>query len=999
MAIINVSKDGDDGNDGSTVALSKLTLSAAHTAAVDGDLIRLCTPGGEWREDSGSGSLDFTKASMTSGIDIVGMDPRNPPIISGVSGSASVRITTTGYRFKNVIIDTSSDSNTILVQITAGTAIVAAFQKVKFVSSHDISSATAYLVSVTGAAAHSLTVEDCEFESWSRYMHGVLLGGTGAHRFIRSRINMSRVQSGVYGLRIGTDVTDLVIDKCEFDGYYGIFQSGEVVANCIYKIKDSIINGRNYAFLSNGAAASMRLKILVRNVISNGTTNGFSVTGNNTTVDAHELNSVSGNIAIAVPADGAYSGVQSRLVDCQSTAFSSAGHALLIGAGNESSYIEGHHSAANFGSYAAVLKGTNGVMRNSKLDGGTAQNLLLKGAVDWEISGNHLTQNAGGICIDIRNGDSTPIASGVVFKGNKCECVDGTMFSIGALTTQEDGTSIFDENEYHVSLDGAWGTVRGTSCSSLQDVRDAWTGVTTNEDKSWLRSFSESGDVRSLVGTDLAETTVGNIAGNVSVVFDNADATTTKTADDIGGSSLTVGDIADAVWDELLAGHAVSGSAGETLDNVATGTPPTAAAIRAEIDSNSTQLAAIVADTNELQTDDVPGLIAALNNISAAQVNAEVDTALADYDGPTNTEMVAAFTQIKGATWATTDTLEAIRDRGDAAWTTATGFSTHSAADVNTAVEAGQVGADATAASATAANVDTFLATDGMGQYWFDAVAFTDMPSVATTTADKQALIEQCFTFDATATYNTEAGSLVDQIADNAGGSALTVEGIADAVWDEATSGHATAGSTGAALTAGGSGLTGPNTVTFTVDDGTDPIETARVRLYKGALSESKNTDVSGNASFAVDDGTPWYYSITATGYSSATGTVNVSGDDPAVTVSLSALVLASPTSPSLCTVAFDVINQRGAPVVGAKVLPLIMSEGSIAADAAVIDVTAYTLTDSDGRATMELIRSTEFGPGTGEYRIEVTDTRGRKFYMSYTVPDASSAVATVNVP
>ena len=38
-----------------------------------------------------------------------------------------------------------------------------------------------------------------------------------------------------------------------------------------------------------------------------------------------------------------------------------------------------------------------------------------------------------------------------------------------------------------------------------------------------------------------------------------------------------------------------------------TTTPPTAAAIRAEVDSNSTQLAAIVADTNELQTDLVNG--------------------------------------------------------------------------------------------------------------------------------------------------------------------------------------------------------------------------------------------------------------------------------------------------------------------------------------------------------------------------------------------------------
>ena len=68
--------------------------------------------------------------------------------------------------------------------------------------------------------------------------------------------------------------------------------------------------------------------------------------------------------------------------------------------------------------------------------------------------------------------------------------------------------------------------------------------------------------------------------------------------------------------------------------------------------------------------------IGALNNVSTADVNAACDTALVDFAGPTLVEMTAAFTQIKGATWATTDTLEAIRNRGDAAWGTATGFNT-----------------------------------------------------------------------------------------------------------------------------------------------------------------------------------------------------------------------------------------------------------------------------------------------------------------------------------
>lgn len=80
---------------------------------------------------------------------------------------------------------------------------------------------------------------------------------------------------------------------------------------------------------------------------------------------------------------------------------------------------------------------------------------------------------------------------------------------------------------------------------------------------------------------------------------------------------------------------------------------------------------AILVDTNDLQTNQGNWLTA-----TGFATPANVATELATYDGPTNAEMVAAFTEIKGATWATTDTLEAIRDRGDVAWLTATGFAT-----------------------------------------------------------------------------------------------------------------------------------------------------------------------------------------------------------------------------------------------------------------------------------------------------------------------------------
>lgn len=100
-------------------------------------------------------------------------------------------------------------------------------------------------------------------------------------------------------------------------------------------------------------------------------------------------------------------------------------------------------------------------------------------------------------------------------------------------------------------------------------------------------------------------------------------------------------------------------------------------------------------------------------------------------------------------------------------------------------------------------NVDSILAdtgTDGV------VVAAGSKTGYTLTTADKQALIELYFTFDATATYGTaDAGSLVKQIADNAGGSSLTAGEIADAVWEEALGDHSsTSGSTAEALAAAG---------------------------------------------------------------------------------------------------------------------------------------------------------------------------------------------------
>jgi hypothetical protein len=128
-------------------------------------------------------------------------------------------------------------------------------------------------------------------------------------------------------------------------------------------------------------------------------------------------------------------------------------------------------------------------------------------------------------------------------------------------------------------------------------------------------------------------------AGAIDAAAIAADAiTAAKVAADVSA------EIADAVWDELKAGHAVADSFGDFLDievssRLATAgytTPPTAAAIRAEMDANSVDLdaigalaTAIQADTDNIQTRIPAALVGGRIDASVGAMAADVITAAA----------------------------------------------------------------------------------------------------------------------------------------------------------------------------------------------------------------------------------------------------------------------------------------------------------------------------------------------------------------------------------
>ena len=142
--------------------------------------------------------------------------------------------------------------------------------------------------------------------------------------------------------------------------------------------------------------------------------------------------------------------------------------------------------------------------------------------------------------------------------------------------------------------------------------------------------FTAAGNTELLLRDWHGPMTVKNMSAGDVVALDGNCSNFTIDATCTGGAITFSGNV--AFTDN--AGGAIVPSEDANLN-----TPPTVTEITADIDANSTQLAAILVDTGT----DIPALIAALNDISTAQVNAEVVDVM---ETDTHTEL----TTVPGAT-------------------------------------------------------------------------------------------------------------------------------------------------------------------------------------------------------------------------------------------------------------------------------------------------------------------------------------------------------------
>lgn len=400
-----------------------------------------------------------------------------------------------------------------------------------------------------------------------------------------------------------------------------------------------------------------------------------------------------------------------------------------------------------------------------------ADGSAFTGSVTAILTGDGGTQGGGGACVHEGNGyhSYTPSQAETNY-----DHIAFTFTGTGAVPrTTQVYTSFPQTGDSFVRV----GAPVGASISAdVAAVKTDTAAVKAKTDFLPNATAGAAGGVF-IAGTNAATTAniTGNITGNLSGSVGSVTGLTAANLDVAVSTRSTYAGADTAGTTTLLTriGSALTITAGKVDVNDKTGFALSSAGVQAIWDAAVSALTTIGSIGKRL-----------VDNIDAA-ISSRMATFT--YTAPDNTSITAIKTKTDFLPSATAGATGGLFIAGSNAATTVniTGNITGNVS--------GSVGS-ATVVNGLAANVITA------------ASIAADAITASKVAADvHQEHIELSFSYNATADYaSAAAGSLVKEIADNAGGASLTAADIADAVWDEVLSGHLTGGTTGNALNAAG---------------------------------------------------------------------------------------------------------------------------------------------------------------------------------------------------
>lgn len=240
-----------------------------------------------------------------------------------------------------------------------------------------------------------------------------------------------------------------------------------------------------------------------------------------------------------------------------------------------------------------------------------------------------------------------------------------------AKVPKSDGTATWNATALASIQSEATGALNAYDPPTKAEVDTAVLNVSVDE--------IQASALADLFNTDSGTTYAAAVAGSpVKEIADNA-----------GGAALTEAGIADAVWDEAIAGHLGAGSTGAALNAAGSAGDPWSTAIPGAYgagtagkilgDNINAPIATVQTSVNDIPTvaEFEARTLPSADYVVVGDTLAGVTTATNLTNLPAAAALEATLTAMKGATFSgATDSLEALRDRGDAAWITATGFAT-----------------------------------------------------------------------------------------------------------------------------------------------------------------------------------------------------------------------------------------------------------------------------------------------------------------------------------
>lgn len=273
---------------------------------------------------------------------------------------------------------------------------------------------------------------------------------------------------------------------------------------------------------------------------------------------------------------------------------------------------------------------------------GTGQIALTSGAVDnvtlvattttnTDMRGTDSAATATNLATAQSDLDTLTGTDGVTLATSQPNYAPATATALGTAQTDLDTITGSDG----VTLATAQGNYAPAVAGDEMDLVDAPNATAVGVIQSGLSTYAggDTSGTTSLLSR-LTATRAGyldNLSAGAVALETTSQSVLTDTGTTIPASLAALNDFdpaADTVAHVTLVDTTTTNTDMRGTDSAYTGTPPTAVQVRQEIDSNSTQLTNIVADTNELQTDDVPGLLASLDTKIGTPTDTDMSTDL-----------------------------------------------------------------------------------------------------------------------------------------------------------------------------------------------------------------------------------------------------------------------------------------------------------------------------------------------------------------------------------